>query len=169
MSPCVLGLGFTIMYLKYWSLVQTWQSLSYLVHFCHMRKWWHKGDLMGYYPFSPYINPVTSWGLLIYFQAVVYVSFNHHWHLKWVELKQNQQKWVILSYLNLIRPSCDLEMTLLWPWGNTPVKRNPKPCHRVNWGLGFIQCIWSKPNGQWSKHAIVELFGLFLPYKKGVT
>ena len=98
MSPCVLALGFIIMYLKYWSSVQTWQSLSYLFHVCHMRKWWHKGDLMGYYPSNPYITPspyinhVTSWGLLVYFHAVVYVSFNHHWHLKWVELKQNQQK-----------------------------------------------------------------------------
>ena len=53
----------TCIYLKYWPLVQTWQSLSYLVSFCHMRKGWHKGDLMGYYPSSPYINAVTSGGV----------------------------------------------------------------------------------------------------------
>ena len=31
-------------------------------------------------------------------------------------------------------PSCDLEMTLSWPWGNTHVKPNPNPWHHVYLG-----------------------------------
>ena len=63
MSPCVLH----HMYSKCWPYVRKWQSLSYLVYFCHMRKGWHKGD----YSSSPYINPNTYWCVLLYLHAGV--------------------------------------------------------------------------------------------------
>ena len=122
MSPCVLGLGFIkcIWSSSHWSRHDN-RWVNFLVHFCDMRKGWHKGHLMGYYPSSRYITPVTSWSS--WFSTTIDISSE----LNWSKINKNWLFSPILSWFYFA-------VTLSWPWGDTPVKPNPIPCHHVYLG-----------------------------------
>ena len=108
-----------------------------------MSKEWHKGDLMGFYPSSPYITPVTSWGVLVIVPCWGQVSFNHHRHLNWADLKQHQQK-------RLFSP--------IWSWFDHPVTLR-WPCH----DLGLIP-MWRQTSTRVTRCTWVRVHEMYLKY-----
>ena len=90
-----------------------------------------KGNLVGFHPSNPYVSPppTTSWELLgvFLFCGLGWFSTMGCRHLKWTEFWPKYQKYKKLMHFELIWPWCDLEMTLLWPWGNNLMKTNPVP------------------------------------------
>ena len=103
-------------------MVQPWQSVCYLVHFCHIREWWHKGDSMGYYPSNPYITPSPK--LLKYVPCTS--VFESRWVRTIVDMSIEAQTTTILPNLGWF----DLAVTLRWPChdlGVAPHKAQTQP------------------------------------------
>ena len=113
MSPCVLGLGIIICI---WRTAHWFKHDNryncYLVHFCHMRKGWHEGDLMGYYPSRTYINPVTYCGVLVIFPCWGQGEFKppETFQVSWIEAKPTK-----IGYFHIFGGWFDLHVTLKWP------------------------------------------------------
>ena len=103
----------------------------YLVYFCHMRKGWHKCDLMRYYSSSAYINHVLL-GCFGYISMLgsrwVSTTTDISSELNWSKPNKNRLFSPFLSWF-------DLSVTLSWPCydiGVTPLwSPTLKPCHHV--------------------------------------
>ena len=93
-----------------------------------------------------YITSVTSWGVLVYFNAGDYVSFNHHRHLRWAELEPNDCNTLFSQILGWF----DLAVTLIWPCHGLGVTLlwSPTPTHVTM--CTWVGNIWS--SGHWSEH-----------------
>ena len=57
----------------------------------------------------------------------------HHVYLDWIptDLLEVLVQWSTFNHFELIWTCCDLEMTLSWPWDNSPMKPNTYSCHHV--------------------------------------
>ena len=87
------------------------------------------------------------------------MSSGHNW--------SENYKNSCFTQFELIWPCCDLDMTLPCPWGGTPMKHNPIPCHHMYkwWTQSALMGVpVIRP-----KMTICLLFGPCLPYQRGVT
>ena len=109
-----------------WPSVKHTISVFYLVHFCHIRQGWHKGDFTGGGGGSKTIQPLYSpCNLLSCFgkglclgpgvlRAIIDISSKHHF---------SKKKLLRKPFLTVLS-WCDLAVTLRWPYhdlGVTPI------------------------------------------------
>ena len=147
----------------YGSLKMTFYTGAFRTFWCRiegLRIVCNKGKSRGCYPSKPVtaLKPHNMCVDMVPDQD--YVNCSHYCHSPAPVKRMKPMKYTYFPWFLLVWPWHDLDMTLTWPWGSTPITCNPKPCQPSYPVMYRCVLLWKSQDDVLHSCILVQSWGL---------